>query len=156
MTTSEIEVNASTKHLTLNPVTKEWEMLTTREWKLLKLGFKKDDKVDDWTLAIIAGPEHAVGYGFKVYEHVHPGGNRWLVKLYKEWFKRTPNTSVFVSWCYFISDHYNIPYMIKFMDDAHKLKIELLKNSIDAMKLTKKIQVKQDSYYSRNFKKSKK
>lgn len=137
-----------------NPVTGEFEMMTTRQWWLIKLGLDRDLKIDDWTFNIIRGPEFAVGYGFNAWELHHPGGNRWLVKQYELWFKTRPNSAKFANWCYFMYDVYDIPKIIMLQDEAHKLKIDILRNTIDTLKISKKIKEKMDAHGARKMAKA--
>jgi len=134
---------------TKNPLTGEWEMMTPRQWWLIKLGFPKDTVLDDCALAILKGPEHAVGFGFAVYAMERPGANAWLVKRYNDWFPRKPNAETFRQWCLFIEDVYDLVTTLKFIDDLHTLNRGIMSNSREAGDLKEKISTKIDNYYSR-------
>lgn len=137
----------------LNPITGDWEEMTPRQWWLIKLGLGKNAVVDDWTLAILKGPEYAVQFAFGKNQWDHPGANKWLVEKYKEWFPRPPNAKTFCEWCYFISDVYNLEEHLPLMEKLHYIKVGLLTNSIDKMKLKQKLADKMDAYNARKFRK---
>lgn len=47
---------------TWNPKTKQWEMLTPQEWRLLSAGFNKDATVEDYIVSFKLDPISALKY----------------------------------------------------------------------------------------------
>jgi hypothetical protein len=139
---------------TKNPVTGEWEMLTPRQWWLIKLGMDKNSKVDDWTLAIIKGPKHAVGFAFQVFDTDRAGASAWLVARYKEWFPSKPRAKEFYEWSRFIMDVYDLDTVLPLMDELMILKKGIIVNSVDSMKMQIALQKKKSAIELRKYKKN--
>lgn len=51
-------------------------------------------------------------------------------------------------------DVYDIPKIIMLQDEAHKLKIDILRNTIDTLKISKKIKEKMDAHGARKMAKA--
>lgn len=136
----------------LNPSTGEWEQMTRHQWWLIKLGLDKNAQIDEWTLNILKGPEYAVAYAFGKNKWDHPGANKWLVNKYKEWFPRSPTAKMFCSWAHFITEVYNLEDILPVMEEFHRLKMGILGNSIESIKLQQKLNEKMDAYHARRMK----
>lgn len=131
------------KQTTLHPITKKWVMMTTREWRLAKLGMD-NAKVDDWTLAVLEGPESVVAEGFGIIRHERPGAFLWLLNTYKRWHsvdgtlegkQKKPTGKEAKEWCYWIGYFYNLDKILVFQDSFVAIQRGLLKNKLESEQL---------------------
>jgi hypothetical protein len=123
------------RQMTLNPQTKQFELLTVREWKLLKVGLPKDSPVDDGIIAILGGEEAAVEYAFthrKISRFDTAIECRWLANRYKEWFPSRPrNTKELEAWAELFEATHNLDFTLPLVKKFANTMVNLMEAKID-------------------------
>jgi hypothetical protein len=131
------------KQLTLNPQTKEFELLTVLEWQKLKVGLTKDANVDEGVIAILGGVNASIRYAFrhrKINEWDTPIENGWLVRRFNEFYDRKPSsTKDLLGWASFIEDHYDLDTLLPLIKKLGMVSVNLMQSRIEKEHLTKKL-----------------
>lgn len=128
---------------TLNPQTGEFENLTNRQWRLLKVGLSKDAVVSDAMIAIFGGPSDCIAYLFrhrKINQWDTPIENAWLVKRYNDWFPKKPSSDKeLIGWGKFIEAVYNLDDLLPIICKLGKVSVSLIESKMDKERLTKRL-----------------
>ncbi len=131
------------KQLTLNPQTREFEMLTVEEWKKLKVGLQKDAQVCDGLIAILGGSADSVRWCFKhrnINEWDSPIENVWFIRRFDEFYPRKPSSvSDLSGWARFMEDTYNLDKLLPLIRRLGSVSVNLMQSRIEKEKLTKKL-----------------